>query len=208
MEAQNIGILISKLRKNKNLTQQELANQLGVSPKTISKWETGNGLPDISMLKKISKTFDITIEELLEGNTITKEKKKHKRGMYIILLIIFIILIVLLIFIFNKQKINSDDKYNCTMIKTYYINNINKSNDENYLYITISEYQIEGTYTVKLPIVMSKHLKVGDSYEFTLKTNKDYISTTTDILFENTEIIKIEYTDKIGLDRVNTYNCE
>lgn len=208
MDSQKIGILISKIRKNKNLTQQELANQLGVSPKTISKWETGNGLPDISMLKRISKIFNITIEELLDGNLIKKEKIKHKKLKYIIILLIFIILTILIIFIFGKEQKNRININNCTIVKTYYINNISKSNDENYLYITVSEYQTEGTYTIKLPIVISENLKEGSSYEFTLKTKKEYIDVSTDILFENTEIIKVEYSDKIGLDRVNTHNCQ
>ena len=61
MEQNKIGKLIQNLRREKKLTQQELADKLGVSPKTISKWETGNGLPDISLLKKVSEIFNITI---------------------------------------------------------------------------------------------------------------------------------------------------
>lgn len=207
MDSQKIGKLISKMRKNKKQTQQELANELGVSPKTISKWETGNGLPDISMLNKICKTFDISIEELLEGNLIKKENK-NKKTKFIIILLIITILAIISIFLFTKRKQHITNVNYCTIIKTYYINNISKSNNENYLYVTVSEYQTEGTYTIKLPIVISHDLKVGNSYEFTLKAAEDYKNASTNILFENTEIIKIEYSDKVGLDRVSTYNCE
>ena len=102
MDSQKIGLLISKMRKNKNLTQNELANQLGVSHKTISKWETGNWLPDIIMLKKISKTFNITIEELLDGNIITKEKTNSKKGINISVIILFVILIILIMLIISN----------------------------------------------------------------------------------------------------------
>ena len=52
MEQKKIGKIISTIRKEKELTQQQLGDILGVSSKTISKWETGNGLPDITILKK------------------------------------------------------------------------------------------------------------------------------------------------------------
>ena len=76
MDSKKTGELLAKLRKEKGLTQRELSSILEVSPKTISKWETGCGLPDISLLKKISEIFGITIEELLEGNLKINEEIK------------------------------------------------------------------------------------------------------------------------------------
>ncbi len=79
MESIKVGKLIQKLRKEQKQTQQELGDKLGVSPKTISKWETGGGLPDISFLKRLSEIFNITIEELLEGALNKKENIGVKR---------------------------------------------------------------------------------------------------------------------------------
>jgi len=65
------GSTIKKLREELKLTQNELAELLNVSDKTISKWETGKGYPDIEMLEPLSKVLNVSIIELLNGNTIT-----------------------------------------------------------------------------------------------------------------------------------------
>lgn len=64
----NTGQLIRKFRNEKNLTQKQLAEILNVSNKTVSKWETGNGLPDISILAEIADLFGTDIKTLLNGN--------------------------------------------------------------------------------------------------------------------------------------------
>ena len=208
MDNIKIGKLIAKLRKNKGYSQKELAEKLEVSPKTISKWECGNGLPDISILKKVSEILDITIEELLEGtlkNQSNTLRLKNNKIKYITITILFIMFIIVM---YNIYLDNSIKDNNCTVIKTYYIDNIDKSNDENYLYVTLHEFQIEGTYTIKLSKLIAHDLEVGGSYEFTFKTKKDSVIDTTDTLFDNSKIINIEYTDKIGLDRTNIFFCD
>ena len=67
MNAQKCGEFITKLRKEKNLTQKDLANELNVSDKAISRWETGKGFPDVESLQSLSKFFAVTINELLAG---------------------------------------------------------------------------------------------------------------------------------------------
>ena len=64
------GAVIKGLREKHQLTQAELAKKLNVSDKTISKWETAKGYPDISLLEPIAKTFGISITELISGNAI------------------------------------------------------------------------------------------------------------------------------------------
>lgn len=213
MDTKKIGNLISSLRKEKKLSQQALADLLRVSPKTISKWECGNGLPDICMLKKVSEVLNITIEELLDGNLSNKDKIKKesinkKRLLFIIIILSIFILILTVMFIIIDKNNDMKEVDNCTIIRTYYIDNIGKSNDQNYLYITLHEYQVEGTFTIKLPVLVSKNLEVGSSYEFTFKTNKEYLMTTTDKLFDNAEVINLEYSDKVGLERTSMYYCD
>lgn len=65
------GSVIRQLREKNKLTQAELAERLNVSDKTVSKWETAKGYPDISLLEPIAKVFGISITELLSGNAIS-----------------------------------------------------------------------------------------------------------------------------------------
>ena len=64
------GAVIKELREKQNLTQAELAEKLIVSDKTVSKWETAKGYPDISMLEPIANVFGVSIPELLSGNAV------------------------------------------------------------------------------------------------------------------------------------------
>ncbi len=74
MDQVKIGRFIAELRKSKNMTQQQLGDKLGVSFKTISKWETGRGMPELSTLKPLSDILEITINELLSGEKVIKGK--------------------------------------------------------------------------------------------------------------------------------------
>ena len=67
------GKFISKKRKEKNLTQEQLAEKLGVSNKTISKWETGKCMPDYSIVKSLCEELEITIVELMDGEEAEKK---------------------------------------------------------------------------------------------------------------------------------------
>lgn len=62
-----IGNFIAKKRKEQNLTQEQLAEKLGVSNKTVSKWECGNCMPDYSIMESLCKELGITISQLLDG---------------------------------------------------------------------------------------------------------------------------------------------
>ena len=64
------GMAIKGLREQKDMTQAELAEKIDVSPKTISKWETAKGLPDISLLDSLASALDVSVMELLSGNTV------------------------------------------------------------------------------------------------------------------------------------------
>ena len=64
------GAVIKQLREQRKMTQLELAGELGVSDKTVSKWETGRGYPDISLLEPIADAFGISVPELMSGNKV------------------------------------------------------------------------------------------------------------------------------------------
>ena len=67
------GTTIKHLREARNMTQSELAEQIGVSSKTVSKWETAKGLPDISLLQSLAKALGISVIELMNGEQITNK---------------------------------------------------------------------------------------------------------------------------------------
>lgn len=90
MDSKLTGKIIASKRKEKGLNQIQLGELLNVSNRTISKWENGDGFPDISLLPEISKTLDITIDELLTGEppkpvikeVIVNDKKNSSNSKY------------------------------------------------------------------------------------------------------------------------------
>ncbi len=78
MDTIKIGKFIAKKRKEKKLTQEKLAEKLGVTSKTISRWENGNYMPDISLLKPLSEELDVTLNDLLSGEEVDKEHYQEK----------------------------------------------------------------------------------------------------------------------------------
>lgn len=124
MDLDKIGKFIALNRKNKGLTQEQLAEKLGVTNKTVSRWETGKYMPDLSLLKPLSEELGITLNELLSGekieeqkiventekniiNTIDYSSKKveneHKK-ISIILMILGAIISISALTIFNKES--------------------------------------------------------------------------------------------------------
>ena len=129
MDKERTGQLITELRKEKGLTQKQLADALNVTDKAVSKWERGLSFPDISMLEPIAQTLDISIMEILAGEkksedeTITREeaqqmiresvelsdeeirhKKERSRLIIIILVVITLLLISLTLNVISLMK--------------------------------------------------------------------------------------------------------
>lgn len=115
----NLGKKIAELRKKNNLSQEELAEKVGVARQTISKWEIGDTTPDINQVKIISKIFNISIDELVDNdiNSVIVEKISNTEKLagitikilkvFGIMLIVFITLIFLFVIIFmidNPRK--------------------------------------------------------------------------------------------------------
>ena len=75
MKQEKIGLFISKLRNENKMTQQELADKLGIMATSVSKWERGINAPDISYLTELSKIFSVTVNELLNGERNYKKRQ-------------------------------------------------------------------------------------------------------------------------------------
>ena len=71
MDTYITGSAIKTLREKKGITQAQLANLLGVSSKAVSKWETGKGLPDITLIEPLAKALSVSVMELMSGDTVS-----------------------------------------------------------------------------------------------------------------------------------------
>lgn len=115
MNTQKVGKFIHEERKKMNLTQKQLADMLNITDKAVSRWETGKGYPDIEMLVKLSDTFNVSVNELLNGERIAqkniskiadeqivtaykKEKNTKKKSKIIISIILVLSIIFCYIF--------------------------------------------------------------------------------------------------------------
>lgn len=130
MNQERIGKFIATLRKEKKLTQLELATKIGVTDRAISKWENGRGMPDLSLLVPLCNELDISINELLSGERLSKKEyqkeleeniinmikysddkiKKGKRIVKVILsIIVFLILSLFIIFCIDMYRMKNGE---------------------------------------------------------------------------------------------------
>lgn len=80
MDQIKIGIFLKELRKEKKLTQEQLAEKLNVSGRTVSRWETGSNMPDIGMLVEMADFFDVSIPEIVSGERKSENMNKETRN--------------------------------------------------------------------------------------------------------------------------------
>ena len=76
MDQRKIGSFLKELRQSKGITQEQLAEQLNVSNRSVSRWETGNNLPDLSLLITLADFYDIEVGEIIDGKRKSERKIK------------------------------------------------------------------------------------------------------------------------------------
>ena len=127
MDQEKIGKFIAELRKEKNITQEQLAEKLGVTSKSISRWENGRTMPDYTLLKDLCNDLDININELLSGekikendyvnkseeNLIKLRKQIDKRKKLLTIISYIFMAIIIIAFILNivLNRILLDDRH-------------------------------------------------------------------------------------------------
>ena len=127
MDQEKIGKFIAELRKEKNITQEQLAEKLGVTSKSISRWENGRTMPDYTLLKDLCNELDININELLSGekikendyvnkseeNLIKLRKQIDKRKKFLTIISYIFMTIIIIVFILNivLNRILPDDRH-------------------------------------------------------------------------------------------------
>lgn len=79
MDQLKIGAFLKELRKEKNITQEQLADEMNVSRRTVSRWETGSNMPDLDILIDISEFYDVDLKEILSGQRKEKDMDKETK---------------------------------------------------------------------------------------------------------------------------------
>lgn len=231
---------LTQLRKSKNLSQEELGNELGVARQTVSKWELGETTPEMDKLIKMSEIFEISLDELIKDkeidtniNTNTNSNDPNNtntqklagltikiiKGILVfiaILAALYLVLIVSSLVIFNDFKsekvetvveneetiFNNTQENKDTFTKTYNVLNIADSDDENYLYLTIKQFQNDEVETVKVLKSLANGVEANKNYEFTFQYGNKNIEDNIKSIFENATLVQIKGTDKTGLEQV------
>jgi len=142
MNQEKFGSFIKEIRKKNNLTQKQLADKYNVTYQAVSKWETGKNMPDTSLIKQMSKDFNISLEDMFEGQIKTSKKSNNKKIITITISLIIIILLTLIAFLLIRT--NNSDFYFKTLSST--CDNFNISGNIAYndkkssIYITNIQY--------------------------------------------------------------------
>ena len=202
MDQEKIGRFIAECRKSKNLTQEELADKLGITGQAVSKWERGKSMPDLSLFKELSNILGITINELISGehissdnyqnvleeniikinvNTIKKYAKITTKGILVTFISISILIILIIVGISFYDKIAT--------IKHYY-----KADDVN---VKLCNYQNKFIYSsVELKDGKQIFLDVTRENEDIYIKGYRYLQMPKDI-YQGFTIYRIDETENI-----------
>ena len=208
MDQNKSGKFIAKLRKEKNMTQEQLAEKMGVSINAVSKWERGLSFPDVSLYKKLCKELGISIEELINGEldksevakekaiiNVVKSKNKEKKKYKIVITISTILIGILIVLGIVLYK-NKDDE-----LERYYERNYQMS-----LVARNVEAFLKYRYNGKYPDYYGGMYISDDAYNLVVQLVEENIPTKETMeynyyneLFTVDKAIKIEYVK-------NSYN--
>lgn len=204
MDQEKIGKFIAKLRKDHNMTQQELADRLNVTDRAVSHWENGRRFPDVSLFKPICEIFDISVNELISGETLAqdeiveksdehiihtlhdREKQQRKSKIIIGMLLLSMIVLITIVIVSIQNKYPKIDLYNFTISpadsdKPYTLTKVFSHHNRNIYFYGIDSalfYDLKENY---YPVVDAlKHDQT------TLNKVQDYLEKQAE--YENVEI--------------------
>lgn len=139
MDQEKIGNFIKEIRTKNNLTQKQFADKYNVTYQAVSKWENGKNMPDVALIKQISKDFNISLEEIYNGE-LNINKKKNNFIVYIILSIVFLLIIICIISCLLKNKDFKFKTISTTCNDFNISGNIAYNNNKSAIYISNIEY--------------------------------------------------------------------
>lgn len=185
MDNKKIGIFIADLRKEKGLTQKQLAESLNVTDKAVSRWETGKGLPEASLFIPLADAFGITVNELLSGekippmqfanasdeNLVSVYKNTEKMKKRYTVIGILLIIVGSLSIIFAAKSINASKNY--------------------------SSYSVQLTATDKASVIETLQ-NVNEDFHY---YDKDTVCTSYNIQFDRLQ--KLKYAEFLLFNRID-----
>lgn len=220
MNQEKIGKFISECRRNKKITQSQLAEKLGVTDKSVSKWETGKCMPDLSLFSPLCEILDITINDLMAGEKIDKKEYQYKfeqniinvasiiNNKYsfikkIILLIISILVFVILLFVFfsnyqvtlnyNENKMFIEERNHSIVFTTKDLCTVYSGNINQYsLILEGKEYGI---------IFINSKCSYNEIIEYSLNDGNSYRYVPITFINNFPKKYKIYYTN-INLNKI------
>lgn len=225
MTEDSFGKTLAKLRKERKLTQQELADLLNVTNKTISKWETNTTAPDIDTLKRISQVLKVPVDVLLGNSKLTvtdnNNNKKHrftKKKIILILALLFVSLFFIYYLISNfilKTKsyslISGDDRFtiegNITVERKYYYLSLTVKgiNDELFEDKIINNIQhsviinnkiIYNNGDITTLATLTENVYLSESISKISVNHNDKNAENLKSIFDNGLILQIKYSDE------------
>ena len=225
MNQEKIGKFIAEMRKAKSLTQEQLAEKLSVNSRSISRWENGRCMPDLSLYESICNILDISINELLSGEKIIKDNYQEtfernvinlidevdkKTNIYNLVLKIIIFLISFSIIIFGTYTFYNDyyfvekyDKYTMTI----------DDQDENFYYYQDIGYKSIGSIVkyyakekIDIIFVQSSHTLYQKNYSDNSYNSECRITIANKNDYESKKI-KVYYTE-ISFNKIRNANTK
>ena len=210
MDSEKVGKFIKEIRMKNDLTQKELADKYGVTYQAVSKWENGINLPEITLLRQMSKDFNISLEDILDGEI--KEKNKNKNYLFIIVgLIIFILIIGFIIYKISSKTFDfktisaSCEEFKVTGSLAYdkdkssiYISNINycgKDNNTVYKEIECNLYEKNDNTNIKISSCKSNNNVKLDDYLKDVELNIDNYSRVCKNYTNESLYLEVNATD-------------
>ena len=208
MDSERIGNLIKKLREERHLTQREFADEFGVSYQAVSKWERGLNIPDIAILREICKKYQLSLDEILNGNV----KENRKFPWWILGIILILVIFLLCLFLFRPSSYQFKTlSSTCSAFKvtgslaydqkksSIYISNIDYcgGDDENvYESIHCSLYEKNSSGSVKISQCESKSHITLEEYLKTVEIENSHYSSNCKNYHDDSLYLEIEAINK------------
>ena len=229
MNQEKIGKFIKECRKKQKLTQEELASKLGVTDKAISKWENGRCLPDVSLFEKICKELDITVNELLSGESLNEknyqakteevamslaDKIKQNKRKYIKIIIFITLLFFLITILINiASYLEFDVPYDSRMMKcqveneklTFEILGLSVINEHHIIVENDTEQLYFFTTQINLKNKRRSHFESWDSMVKLIDGKKESFGYQHILDIDKDKRVKVYHTD-ISLDKIKKAN--
>ena len=163
LNPEKVGKFIKDIRKKNNLTQKQLADKYGVTYQAVSKWENGINLPDVTLIRQISKDFNISVEDILDGELLTKKKDRNKLILIIGVFSLIIFAFILIIITSNKNNKSFEFKTISSTCKDFNVSgSLAYDNEKSSIYISHINYCGGNDETTYKEIEYNLYEKNGD----------------------------------------------